>query len=394
MTANLPKQVEEIWDCRPETTVRKACPRKKYGAPLRRRRITSAGRQPPNKHERSRRSSTARVTTSLASFSSPPLHHWRDLKHLQILQVRTTHTSPSIQFAAMSSVPTRQNHSGAPACFICTATERERLCCTPSPKKPFVQPLSSSWPNAAMLVRRMTATTPKKQTFLADFAKPSQLMANYRQSLNDAGADARPSPLCQFVIGLVFSVATSVVYYLHAFPRPTHQTIASCLPGAPTSAICPFFGTKILVLSAESSPAVFRHLSISCLLPSGCARSVLFLSWQSPLCFSLAACKSNSPESPCTFFARTWNSFDISFGLFFVRFKQPMVSSPSSERKTRKCSCEEKLAPRRVVDAWATQLMVLAFFFNPGKGRCYLQFLLHLRSLRATTNQQSIKPTH
>ena len=29
-------------------------------------------------------------------------------------------------------------------------------------------------------------------------------MANYRQSLNDAGTDARPSPLCQFVMGLCF----------------------------------------------------------------------------------------------------------------------------------------------------------------------------------------------
>ena len=36
----------------------------------------------------------------------------------------------------------------------------------------------------------------------------------------------------------------------------------------------------------------------------------------------------------------------------FVLYKQSMVSSPSSERKTQKCSCEEKIAPRRVVDAW------------------------------------------
>ena len=37
-----------------------------------------------------------------------------------------------------------------------------------------------------------------------------------------------------------------------------------------------------------------------------------------------------------------------------THFKQPMVSSPSSEGKTRKCSCEEKIAPRRVVDAWGS----------------------------------------
>ena len=72
MTADLPKQNEEICDCHPETTARKSCRRTKYGAPLRRRRITSAGRQTPNKHERSRSSSIARVTTYLASFSSPP----------------------------------------------------------------------------------------------------------------------------------------------------------------------------------------------------------------------------------------------------------------------------------------------------------------------------------
>ena len=35
-------------------------------------------------------------------------------------------------------------------------------------------------------------------------------------------------------------------------------------------------------------------------------------------------------------------------------FRQPVVTSPSSEGKTRKCSCEENIAPRRVVDAWGS----------------------------------------
>ena len=38
----------------------------------------------------------------------------------------------------------------------------------------------------------------------------------------------------------------------------------------------------------------------------------------------------------------------------FLRFKQPIVSRPGSDGKTRKCSCEEKIAPRRVVDAWGS----------------------------------------
>ena len=46
-------------------------------------------------------------------------------------------------------------------------------------------------------------------------------MANYRQSLNDAGADARPSPLCQFVMGLCFLLLHLQKSYLHAFSK-TH----------------------------------------------------------------------------------------------------------------------------------------------------------------------------
>ena len=143
MTAKLPKQNEEIWDCRPETTARKSCRRTKYGAPLRRRRITSAGRQTPNKHERSRSSSIARVTHLLQAshlhrtcsqthvggghytcckllISTTP--HWPVLKHPQHLLLRTTHTSCSIQFAAMTLVHTRQYHSGAPA-WSCTGVK-------------------------------------------------------------------------------------------------------------------------------------------------------------------------------------------------------------------------------------------------------------------------------
>ena len=66
----------------------------------------------------------------------------------------------------------------------------------------------------------------------------------------------------------------------------------------------------------------------------------LFLSWQSPLCYSLPACKSNSPVPMHVLRPHIQLSQHL-LRTVFVLHKQPMVSSPSSERKTRKCSCEE-----------------------------------------------------
>ena len=100
----------------------------------------------------------------------------------------------------------------------------------------------------------------------------------------------------------------------------------------------------------------------------------------------------------------------------FVLYKQPMVSSPQFREK----NSEMFLKKNSQRGAWSMpgaqtttpsdheestnrspvarpNSIVLAFFFNPGKGRCYLQFLLHLRSLHATneqTNKASSPPVN
>ena len=217
-------------------------------------------------------------------LQASPLHHSATglLSNIHsAFLVRTTHSSPSIQFAAMSLVHTRHYHSGAPA-WSCTAAERERLCCTAAPKKPSVQPLSSSWPNAAMLVRRMTATTPKNKRFL-------------QTSRNQANSWPTIDNLCQ-----------------DPLTKRLHLVFLELLQ----SVLCPV---------GVQDPSLVR-CGVSCNVPTlfdfllialGMRQKCLVLSWQSQLCCSFPDCTSNSSEPTCMFFALTSNSVDISFGLFF-----------------------------------------------------------------------------
>ena len=139
----------------------------------------------------------------------------------------------------------------------------------------------------------------------------------------------------------MFYVATSVVYYLHACPRPTHQTIASCLPGAPTSAICPFFRYQdpCLVRCGISCnvPTLFDCLLVALGMRQKCFVLVMAIT---ALLF-LGCLQIEFTRVPLHVLRTHIQNSRHLLRSVFVRFKQPMVSSPSSERKTRKCSCEE-----------------------------------------------------
>ena len=87
-----------------------------------------------------------------------------------------------------------------------------------------------------LCLRHAQCSRNPQQTILADLAEPSnKLMADFRRSCNDAGTDAKPSPLpipCPSICFVpVFFVHVSVICYLHAFSRPIHQTLQELEPG-------------------------------------------------------------------------------------------------------------------------------------------------------------------
>ena len=198
-----------------------------------------------------------------------------------------------------------------------------------------------------------------------------------------------------------------MICYLHAFSRPTHQTIASRFPGAPTSAICRFSVPRSL------SCLMWRLLQCSDTLRllADCPRvatAVFGLVMAIPAFLFLACLHMKLTRVHLHVLRTHLQRCRHLLRSVLTHFRQPMVTSPSSEGKTRKFSCEENIAPRRVVDAWcsnrhslrprrkhesgirgATKLHRARLLFSI---LAKVQFLLHLRSLRAT-NKQSIKPT-
>ena len=212
--------------------------------------------------------------------------------------------------------------------------------------------------------------------------------------------------------GCVFCCHTSVICYLHAKPRPTHQTIATCFPGAPTSAISPFFGRcprsfSCLMWRFPQCSNTFRFLA-------GCPRDEPEVFWSchgNPSfafpCLpahrnhqSLLACFSHAPPTLSTSPSVCFSSFQTANGvqpqlkekLGNVHVKKKSLrgacSMPGAQTTTPSDHEEStNQAPWRDQTPWCSpSCSILA-------RSVLLQFLLHLRSLRATTNQQSIKAT-
>ena len=184
-----------------------------------------------------------------------------------------------------------------------------------------------------------------KQTILADLAEQSnKLMADSWRSCNDASSDVKPSPLpfpSQPICFVPeFFRALSVICHLHAFSRPTHQTIASRILGASTSAICPF-----------SVPRSLSRLLSRLLQCSDTCRFLAGALGMRQKCFVLVMAITALLFLGCLQIEFTRVPMHVLrphiqlsqhlLRTVFVLYKQPMVSSLSYERKTRKCSCEE-----------------------------------------------------
>ena len=178
-------------------------------------------------------------------------------------------------------------------------------------------------------------------------------MADYRHFLDDAGADTRPSPPCTICYGLVFSVATSVKSYLHAFSRPTHQTIATCFPGARSSAICPFFSESVQDHSlfwcgvSCNVPPLFDFLLNSQEVFWSCPGYPSFAFPCLPahrIRQSLLACFSHAPPTLST-------SPSV---CFFLVSNSQWCPAPVPREKLGNVHVKQRITPRRVVDAWCS----------------------------------------
>ena len=144
-----------------------------------------------------------------------------------------------------------------------------------------------------------------------------------------------------------------MICYLHAFSRLIHQTIASRFPRAPTSAITPSSEPRSL------SCPVWRLLQCSHTfrLLADCPRdatAVFGLVMAIPALLFLACLHIKITRVHLHVFRTHLQLCRHLLRSVLTHFRQPMVTSPSSEGKTRKCSCEENIAPRRVVDAWGS----------------------------------------
>ena len=149
------------------------------------------------------------------------------------------------------------------------------------------------------------------------------------------------------------SVATSVKSYLHACSRLIHQTIASRIPGASSSAICPFSvprSLSCLVWRLLQCSDTFRLLADCPLV----ATAVFGLVMAIPALLFLACLHIKFTRVHLHVLRTHLQRCRHLLRSVLTHFRQPMVTGPSSERKIRKCSCEAKNRTARVVDAWGS----------------------------------------
>ena len=181
--------------------------------------------------------------------------------------------------------------------------------------------------------------------------------------------------------------AWACVFCCYAFSRLIHQTIASRIPGAPTSAIC------LCSVPRSLSCRVWRLLQCSDtfrLLADCPATAVFGLVMAIPALLFLACLHIKFTRVHLHVLRTHLQRCRHLLRSVLTHFRQPVVTSPSSERKTRKCSCEAKnrtaasgrclgLKPplpqttkkARIGHPWRDQTPSCSpSFFNPGKGRC------------------------
>ena len=235
----------------------------------------------------------------------------------------------AIQFAAKSLAHTRHYHSGAPA-WSCTATERERLCCRAAPKA-FCSTFVFIMAERCNAGEAQNSSNTKNERFwetsrnqgnqwptIDIFWTMLVLIQDLRHPANLLWACVFCCHISKKAIFMPFQDPPTKRLHLVFLEHVLLQSVR-------------FFG----MCPRSLSFLVWRLLQCSTTVRflAECPRSVLVLSWQSQLCFSLPDCTSNSPESTCMFFARTSNSVDISFGLFFFVSNSQWCPASSSDGK-------------------------------------------------------------